>query len=390
MSLIERYIFRIASFAFLTGLVALTAIIWLTQALRELNLVTGKGQTLLVFFKVTFYGLPALVMVIAPIALFVAVLYTLNRLNGDSELIVMNAAGIPPRNILKPLAMLTLIVSMTVGVMTLFAMPESFRSLRTLITKIRADVVTRIVQEGKFITLDQGIVFHYRERLPGGAMGGVMIHDSRDPKTSATYLAARGVVTEVEGSTYLLLGQGSMQRQQQGGRESAIIAFERYVFDLDQFEQGGGVIQYKPRERRTWELLTLDRNDPFVRSIYGRFRAELHDRLTNPLYPLATLAIAFAALGNARTTRQGRGTAIVGAVAALILMRIAGFAAASLAVRSQAGVWLMYLVPLSAMILGTAYAYRSFRPVKRHEWGLAARLGSWLGRRLPLRAGATS
>ena len=39
------------------------------------------------------------------------------------------------------------------------------------------------------------------ERLPGGAMGGVMIHDSRDPKTSATYLAARGVVTEVDGST---------------------------------------------------------------------------------------------------------------------------------------------------------------------------------------------
>ena len=388
MSLIERYIFRIASFAFLTGLVALTAIIWLTQALRELNLVTGKGQTLLVFFKVTFYGLPALVMVIAPIALFVAVLYTLNRLNGDSELIVMNAAGIPPRNILKPLAILTLIVSATVGAMTLFAMPESFRSLRTLITKIRADVVTRIVQEGKFITLDQGIVFHYREKLPGGAMGGVMIHDSRDPKTSATYLASRGVVTEVEGSTYLLLGQGSMQRQQQGARESAIIAFERYVFDLDQFEQGGGVIQYKPRERRTWELLTLDRNDPFVRSIYGRFRAELHDRLTNPLYPLATLAIAFAALGNARTTRQGRGAAIIGAVTALILMRIAGFAAASLAVRSQAGVWLMYLVPLSAMILGSAYAYRSFRPVKRSEWAFAARLGGWLERRMPLRAGA--
>jgi len=388
MSLIERYIFRIASFAFLTGLVALTAIIWLTQALRELNLVTGKGQTLLVFFKVTFYGLPALVMVIAPIALFVAVLYTLNRLNGDSELIVMNAAGIPPRNILKPLAILTLIVSVTVGAMTLFAMPESFRSLRTLITKIRADVVTRIVQEGKFITLDQGIVFHYREKLPGGAMGGVMIHDSRDPKTSATYLAARGVVTEVEGATYLLLGQGSMQRQQQGARESAIIAFERYVFDLDQFEQGGGVIQYKPRERRTWELLTLDRNDPFVRSIYGRFRAELHDRLTNPLYPLATLAIAFAALGNARTTRQGRGAAIIGAVTALILMRIAGFAAASLAVRSQAGVWLMYLVPLSAMILGSAYAYRSFRPVKRSEWAFAARLGGWLERRMPLRAGA--
>ncbi len=54
MSLIERYIFRIASFAFLLGLVALTTIIWLTQALRELNLVTGKGQTLLSFSRLPF------------------------------------------------------------------------------------------------------------------------------------------------------------------------------------------------------------------------------------------------------------------------------------------------------------------------------------------------
>ena len=193
MSLIERYIFRIAGGAFLACLGALTAVIWLTQALREMNLVTGKGQTILIFFQVTLFGLPALVMVISPLALFIAVLYTLNRLNGDSELIVMNAAGIAPRTVLKPLVILTIAVSVLVGSMTLYAIPESFRALRSLITKIRADVVTRIIQEGKFISLDQGIVFHFRERLPGGAMGGVLIHDSRDPKTASTYLAARRI-----------------------------------------------------------------------------------------------------------------------------------------------------------------------------------------------------
>ncbi len=368
MSLIERYIFRIAGGAFLACLGALTAVIWLTQALRELNLVTGKGQTILVFLQVTLFGLPALVMVIASLALFIAVIYTLNRLNGDSELIVMNAAGVAPHTILKPLAVLTLLVSLTVGAMTIYAMPESFRGLRTLLTKIRADVVTRIIQEGRFVSLDQGIVFHFRERLPGGAMGGVLIHDSRDPKLSATYLAARGVVTEVDNSTYLLLERGSMQRQDAQQRDSAVIAFERYVFDLDQFEQAVGNYQLKPRERRTEELLFLDRNDPYVRSIYGRFRAELHDRLTNPLYPIATLAIAFAALGNARTTRQGCSTAILGAVLVLILMRIAGFGAASLAVRSPFGVVLMYAVPLVSAIVGTFYAYRTFWPIKRRQW----------------------
>lgn len=368
MSLVERYIFRIAAGALFACLGALTAVIWMSQALKEMNLVTGKGQTLFVFFQVTLFGLPALVMIIAPLALFIAVIYALNRLNGDSELIVMNAAGISPRVILKPLAVLTLLVSLLVGFMTLHAMPESFRALRSLITKIRADVVTRIVQEGKFISLDQGIMFHFRERASGGAMGGVLIHDSRDPKLAATYLAARGQIAEVEGSTYLILERGSMQRQDTNQRESAIVAFERYVFDLDQFEQAAGKIDLKPRERSTWALLTLDRTDPFVRQIYGRFRAELHDRLTNPLYPIATLAIAFAALGQARTTRQSRGAAIAGAVAVLVLMRIAGFAANSVAVRSQAGVILMYLVPIGFAVGAAIVARRAFWPVKRRQW----------------------
>ncbi len=91
----------------------------------------------------------------------------------------------------------------------------------------------------------------------------------------------------------------------------------------------------------------------------------MHDRLTNPLYPLATLAIAFAALGSARTTRQGRGQAIFGAVVALVIMRIAGFAAASFAVRSPAGVPLMYAVPLLATGVAGYLAWRSFWPQRR-------------------------
>lgn len=363
MTLVERYIFKISGTAFLACLTALTVMIWLTQALREMNLVTGKGQTILIFLQVTLFGLPALIMIIAPLALFIAVIYTLNRLNGDSELIVMNAAGIPPRTILRPFAILTLLVSLLVGAMTLYAIPESFRALRTLITQIRADVVTRILQEGKFVNLDQGIVFHYRERLPGGAMGGVMIADTRDPKLASTYLAEKGQVVEFEQSSYLILDKGSMQRQDANQRDSTIIAFERYVFDLDQFSAATGKIDYKPRERTTGELLfLLDPKDSYVATIYGRFRAELHDRLTNPLYPIATLAIAFAALGSARTTRQGRGQAIFAAVTALIVMRIAGFGAASFAVRSPLGAAMMYAVPVIATLICIYLSTQSFRP----------------------------
>ena len=84
MSLIERYILRIAVGAFLACLIGLTAVIWITQALRELDLITSKGQTMLVFLSVTSLTLPTLIGVISPIALFIAAIYCLNKLNGDS------------------------------------------------------------------------------------------------------------------------------------------------------------------------------------------------------------------------------------------------------------------------------------------------------------------
>ncbi len=74
----------------------------MTQALRELDLITAKGQTLLIFFLITGLSLPTLITVIAPVALFIAVVYALNKLNGDSELIVMSAAGMSPRHLMRP------------------------------------------------------------------------------------------------------------------------------------------------------------------------------------------------------------------------------------------------------------------------------------------------
>src|SRR4051794_11058539 len=118
MSILERYIFRIAAGAFVACLLGLTCVIWITQALRELDLITGKGQTLLVFLAVTCLSLPTLIAVISPVALFIAVVYTLNKLNGDSELIVMSAAGVPPRRMMRPFFSLAGFVCLMVAVLT--------------------------------------------------------------------------------------------------------------------------------------------------------------------------------------------------------------------------------------------------------------------------------
>jgi lipopolysaccharide export system permease protein len=372
MTLLERYIFRIGLGAFLTCLAALTAVIWITSALRELDLITGKGQTLMVFLIVTGLSLPALVTVIAPVALFIAIIYTLNKLNGDSELIVMSAAGTAPQRLLRPLITLSAMVAAVVAVMTLYVMPASFQELRHLITKVRADFVANIVKEGDFSRLDNGITFHYRERA-GGALLGIFMQDRREQDRAIVYLAERGQAIDFNGQSYLVLEKGSVHRQMPNTRDSSIVGFERYAIDLSALSREASDIVYKPRERSTTQLLMpSDKEDFFVRFQSGRLRAELHERLSAFLYPLAMTFIAFAALGDARTTRQGRGTAAAAAIVAVVALRIAAFAASSVTVRSPLGAIWIYGLPLMVIAACLALIFQGAR-VK----ALAARLTRW-------------
>ena len=350
MTLLERYILKIAFSAFGACLIALTAVIWITQALRELDLLTGKGQTLFIFLTVTGLSLPALINVISPVALFLATIYTLNRLNGDSELIVMSAAGMRPTRLLRPFMALAAFVCIIVGLITVYLMPASFQELRNLFTKIRADFVATMAKEGQFITLDNGITFHYRERS-GDALLGIFMEDQREKNKAIVYLAERGQTVETNGQAYLVLEKGSVQRKEPNSRDSSIVAFERYAVDLSAFNKEDGDIVYKPRERSTTQLLFPDRNEFLYKLQEGRFRAELHERLSSWLYPLAMMIIAFAALGNAQTTRQGRGLAIASAVVAVVLLRILGFAASSAVVRTPAAVAAVYALPLGTIVI---------------------------------------
>src|SRR6202790_4171036 len=89
MGSIDKYIFRTTLVAFALVLVSLTGVIWITQALRGIDLMTSQGQTILTFLGVTSLVIPALVLIISPIALMIAIAHTLNKLATDSEIIVM-------------------------------------------------------------------------------------------------------------------------------------------------------------------------------------------------------------------------------------------------------------------------------------------------------------
>ena len=363
MSLIGRYIFRQILFAFLLTLVTLVVLLWLSQALKQVSLVMAQGQTLLLFLKVTALALPALIVVIAPVALVIAIIHVLNRLNNDSELVVVTAAGAPRMQVVSPVMSSALIVMLLTAFISLYLQPLATRQFRSIMTQVNADVIASMAQEGQFTRIGQ-LTLHIQARENDGTLRGLMLHDMRDPARVSTYLAERGRILEEDNTPFLIMENGNLQRAGETPESITMVAFDRYAFDLSQFTETQTSVNLHSRERSTFALLFPDTSDPYYQENEGRFRVELHERVSAILYPIAFAAIALATVGFARTSRESRSKLVVVAVVWIIGLRMFGFAAMNLTRKEVWPVFLMYALPLSAIAVALAVAFGRTRKIQ--------------------------
>jgi lipopolysaccharide export system permease protein len=351
MGSIDRYIFRTTLASFALVLVSLTGVIWITQALRGIDLMTSQGQTIVTFLGITSLVIPALVLIIAPIALMIAISHTLNKLATDSEIIVMNAAGLSPFRLFRPFLYATCVVAFLVAFIGAYLAPDGMRRIKQWDAEITADVLTNILQPGRFAQLDQNLTIRIRERLPGGVLAGIFVDDRRDPKERVTIIADHGTVLKNESGSYLVLEDGNLERFEAGKRDPALVAFGRYAFDMSKFSNNRDVA-LGMRERYLWELLAPPPDDPVFQQLSGQFRAELHDRFMAPIYPFAFAVLTFAFLGGPRTTRQSRNFSVGGAILAVFGLRMAGFACSVMTVKAPVAAFAQYFMLVAAIAVG--------------------------------------
>jgi len=349
MGSIDRYIFRTTLASFALVLVSLTGVIWITQALRGIDLMTSHGQTIVTFLGITSLVIPALVLIISPIALMIAISHTLNKLATDSEIIVMNAAGFSPYRLFRPFLYATCVVAIMVAFIAAYLAPDGMRRIKQWDAEITADVLANILQAGRFAQLDKNLTIRIRERQPGGVLAGIFVDDRRDPKERVTIIADHGTVLKNDSGSFLILEDGNLERFEADKRDPALVAFGRYAFDMSKFSNQGRDITLGIRERYIWELLAPSSDDPVYQQLPGQFRAELHDRFMSPIYPFAFAALTFAFLGAPRTTRQSRNFSIGSSILVVFGLRIAGFACSVMAVKWPLAAVVQYLMLLVAI-----------------------------------------
>ena len=229
---LDRYIFRQLLLALIAVTSGLTALIWLTQSLRFVELVVNHGLSFGVFLRLTALLIPSFVAVILPITTFVVVQFVYQRLAGDRELTVMRAAGLSPFALARPAIAVALLATVAGYGLNLWLVPASLSSFRQFQWEIRNRIAAFLVQDGVFTQVSEGLTVYVRSRSPDGTLHGILVDDERDKNAPATILAERGQLLEGPSGPRVLLINGSREEiDHQTGRLD-ILTFRENVVDL--------------------------------------------------------------------------------------------------------------------------------------------------------------
>lgn len=352
MPAINRYIiFQIAGpLGFFTF--SLTGVIWLTQSLRLLDVIITKGQSGLTYLVFSGLVIPSVLSLTLPVAFFCAVLYALNRLAGDHELVVLSATGLSIWGLVRPLLTLALGVMTAVYMLNLWLMPAANTRLKDQVMEIRADLAATMLKEGAFSTPLRGLTVYIRDRDSSGDMRGILVHDNRDVTNPITYMAERGALVKSESGPRLIMLNGNVQRlsAQSGstGRSLSLLYFDRYIYDLSDFMTGTGQRWKEPEERYLSELFFPDATLGDQTHL-DEFRAEAHRRLSSPLYALCFSAIALCVMMSGQFSRRAQFWRPALALGVAIAVRMAGLGLENLVEQNALAVPGLYLWPLAVL-----------------------------------------
>lgn len=360
----ERYLLIHLLWPTVLVTVSLTGIVWLMQALRFLDFVLNRGLSLGDFLYLTGLMLPSTILMLIPIGLAIAVLYSYNKLTVESELIVLSAVGVSRWQLARPALVMGAACMAVCYLLALYLMPLANHKFRDIRTFFRDKYASVLLEEQVFNNPIDGLTVFIRERDANNNLSGILLHDSRNEKQTITMMADHGRVQQTAAGPRFFLQHGVRQILEHG--RVSWLAFEDYAIDIAFYGQD------VPRARDPDELSLPQLFSPanVTKKEAAAYRAEGHQRLTWPLLCLSLPLMALAMLFASEFNRRGQWRRIAAAGISMALLVLVYFAMRNLAVKFGGLAIVMYLLVLGPVALASL-ELRAAHPLRWRRTSLA-------------------
>ena len=339
MNKLNSYIFRQIWVGFFLVAFSLLSMLWLTQSLRFVEMVTNKGLPLSLFVELTSLLMPRLFSILSPIAAFASVMFVYNRMLSDRELVIMQAAGISPWKNARAAIYVGFILAFFSVYVQNVGIPAAENSFRNLEWEIRNNVSHLMFREGEFNTIGGNMTVFISKHEADGSVSGILVHDEKNPEKKVTLSAEKGRIVYTPTGPKILLVKGERQEVSRNSGSFSSLQFERYSVDFG-LMGGKKIKDASAREKSLWELLNADKDDSLDEDDKRKFIVEGHRRLTTPWYNLVFALLACTGLLVGNFNRRGQSKIIFWSVTIMIIVQGLDLIFTNLASRS------LYLLPL--------------------------------------------
>ena len=382
MSRFDRYLLSqlLQLFGFFS--LVLVAVYWVNQAVGLFDQLIGDGQSALVFLEFSVLSLPNAIRLVLPISAFAAVLYVINRLMQESELVVMQATGLSGFRLARPVLFFGLCVMVMQLALANLLVPASQKILADRSVEISQNVTSRFLNAGQFMHPAQGVTLFIRNITPTGEMEDLFLSDERDVRQRVIHTARKAFLVEGVPAPKLVMVEGATQTLTRKDGRMAVTRFADFTLDLAGLIKTGSAGGVEQNALPTRALLWPDEA---LLAATGARRSELleegHSRLASPMLAVATSLLAVSALLLGGFSRFGLWRQMGLAVLLLIGVQLVWTWSGGVAIRSASAWPVLYLAPVLGASVAVGLLWWGQRPrrVSGRVSGLGPVLGPGLG-----------
>lgn len=347
---LDRYILAqlLRVFGFFS--LVLVSVYWVNRAVRLFDQLISDGQPMIVFLEFTALSLPMLIRTVLPVAAFVAATYVTLTMLRNSEIAVIQAAGVSPLRLARPVVVFGLIVAAFLVVLMNFLIPEARSQLSRRQAEVAQNITSSLLQDGVFQHPADGITFFITEITPEGAMRGIYLSDSRSQLQRIDYTARTALIVPDRSGPKLVMIDGQAQIHDQRSGRLSVTGFGDFTYDLS------GLIGPAGSGRSLHELPTsaLFAPTPALFAETGasaaQFRFALVSRFVEGFAAVAAALLGFATLIAGGFSRLGFWREVLLAVVLMAALQSLTNALAGPAMQNAALSWLG-VVPVTLGVL---------------------------------------
>jgi lipopolysaccharide export LptBFGC system permease protein LptF len=269
-------------------------IIWITQAVRLLDLIGEEGNSIKTYFLYIISIIPKFFSRISLIMFFISFVVTISKFEDHNELRALWFSGLEKKEFINYLLRSSLILIAILVIIRCFVVPYFSNYSRNLLLNTGVGAIGPLLKQNNFNNPLKKITIYVGKKNQINELEDIILfEDNADIKK--TIIAKSGVVINENNKNLLVLVDGSIQEERKD-KKISILDFDKTTLDLSQYNKKT-VDYYKFNELLFLNLIKRlsDKKDLQFLSMLG----ELNDRIIMPLFiPSLVLLACFLIITN--------------------------------------------------------------------------------------------